>query len=108
MRYNNDGPWMHFVLSSGFLMVICQDISIDNQKADGNTNSIATYGGGRMHPNTQNAFDTFLHTGKVRDYLNYIDTKHQAEASSVPMATGENLAHYNERDCSAGEGNRRI
>lgn len=50
-----------------------------------------------MVPNPQGAYEIFLHTGMIQDYLNYIDMKQKAE-----NAVGETIAYYDGRDCAAG------
>lgn len=54
-----------------------------------------------MKPDQQGAFDAFMQTGKVSDYLRYIDQKQQ-----VTNATGESIAYYDGSDRSAGAAGR--
>lgn len=50
-----------------------------------------------MIPNLQGAYENFLQTGMVLDYLKYIDIKQKAE-----NAVGETIAYHDGRDCAAG------
>lgn len=56
-----------------------------------------------MEPNS--AYDLFLHTGKVADYLNYINAKQPPavpQGAAEAMQTGENGAYYDRGDRAAG------
>ena len=50
-----------------------------------------------MVPNPQGAYENFLHTGMVLDYLKYIDIKQKAA-----NAAGETIAYHDGRDCAEG------
>ena len=57
-----------------------------------------------MEQNAQNAYEQFLQTGKVSDYLRYTEILHSG-ASGVPVPphpTGEHSAYYDRRDRSVG------
>lgn len=56
-----------------------------------------------MQPEQQAAYDAFWHTGKIGDYLVYIQQKQQTEE-----AAGELIAYYDGWDCAAGAAGRRI
>lgn len=47
------------------------------------------------------AYNAFLQTGRVEDYLKYVEAKQQAGAAA---ATGDDSAYYNRWNCSAGAG----
>lgn len=52
-----------------------------------------------------NAYNTFLQTGRIADYLNYVDAKQPTQIHSAAQgvsATGENGAYYDRRDRAAG------
>lgn len=58
-----------------------------------------------MKPSEKRAYDTFLRTGRVADYLNYIDAKQHTQGISTAeniAVTGENGAYYDRRDRSPG------
>ncbi|MEM1483655.1 hypothetical protein V6615_02130 [Oscillospiraceae bacterium PP1C4] len=58
-----------------------------------------------MKPDEKGAYDTFLHTGRIADYLNYIDVKQHTQGIATAengAVTGENGAYYDRRDRSAG------
>lgn len=60
-----------------------------------------------MNPNETDAYNIFLHTGKVDDYLNYVDARQQAQgvaAAGDTTATGANGAYYDRRNRAAGTG----
>lgn len=54
-----------------------------------------------MKNDQQGAFDAFLQTGKISDYLQYIDQKQQ-----VTSGTGESFAYHDGRDRPAGAAGR--
>lgn len=53
-----------------------------------------------MKPDEQGAYDIFMQTGRIGDYLNYIDLKQ--------TAAGESIAYHDGRDCAAGTADRGI
>lgn len=61
-----------------------------------------------VQPNEQQAYDAFLYTGRVADYLNYLDIKQQGQGrpvlGDVRTATGENSAYHDRWDRTAGAG----
>ena len=52
------------------------------------------------------AYGRFLQTGKVADYLRYVQARRQPETSRAvsPEPVGGQSAHHNRRDRSAGAG----
>ena len=53
------------------------------------------------------AYDRFLQSGKVEDYLKYIDADRRAQqigAADGLTATGEQRAYHDRRDRAAGAG----
>lgn len=48
------------------------------------------------------AYELFLHSGTVADYMRYIGAKQPTEAAIREDAAGEQDAYYNRRDCPAG------
>lgn len=50
-----------------------------------------------MKPDGQGAYDAFLHTGKINDYLQYIHQKQQ-----VTNTAGETIAYHDGRNRAAG------
>lgn len=50
-----------------------------------------------MIPDQRSAYDVFLRTGKIDDYLYYIHQKQQ-----VTNTAGETIAYHDGRDCAAG------
>ncbi len=55
-----------------------------------------------MGPNEMNAYNVFLRTGKVEDYLKYIHTMQTADSNQHAVLTGESSAYHDERDRAAG------
>lgn len=51
--------------------------------------------------NEQNAYEAFLNSGKITDYLSYVDIKRQ-DAQAV---SGEQIAYHDGRNCAAGTAN---
>ncbi len=57
-------------------------------------------------PNEQQAYDAFLHTGRVADYLNYLGVKQQGKGrpvlDTIQIAAGEDSAYHDRWDRTAG------
>lgn len=51
-----------------------------------------------MKPNELYAYDHFMHTGKIEDYIKYINARHTADSTYNAVITGETIAYQNERD----------
>lgn len=57
-----------------------------------------------MMSQPQNAYENFLRTGKIEDYLHYADTRRQNAAQQA--VTGEQGAYYDGGNRSAGTADR--
>ncbi|WP_180951175.1 hypothetical protein [Marasmitruncus massiliensis] len=55
-----------------------------------------------MEPNEISAYNAFLQTGKVEDYLKYIHTMQAAAPTQGAALTGESSAYHDGRDRAAG------
>lgn len=57
-----------------------------------------------MKPNELEAYNAFLHSGKVEDYLKYVGEKQMTEHPDTGgiQTTGDGSAYYDRRDRVAG------
>ena len=57
-----------------------------------------------LKPDEAMAFNTFLQSGKIEDYMRYVGVKRQAQATAAKKAAaaGENGAYHNRGDRPAG------
>ena len=90
-----------FYLSSDEIMEFLKYFPCDKCLVSGKYNT-KNYGGGTVKPNELRAYNAFLHTGKVEDYLKYINTMQTAESTQGAVVTGESSAYHDERDRAAG------
>ena len=57
-----------------------------------------------MNPGEMSAYDAFLHSGKIEDYLKYVDVRQQSATGTALVAavTGDTGAYHDRRDRAAG------
>lgn len=88
-------------LSRAEILEFLKYFPCDKRLVSGKYNT-ENYGGGTVKPNELNAYNTFLQTGKVEDYLKYIHTRQAAQTTQSAVLTGESSAYHDERDRAAG------
>lgn len=57
-----------------------------------------------LKPEETTAYDAFLQSGKIEDYMRYVGVKRQTQATAAQSAAaaGENGAYHNRGDRPAG------
>lgn len=61
-------------------------------------------GGGFMGQDAMDAYSHFLQTGKISDYLYYLDIQNRKKSLESLEEMGGQGAYCNRRDCSAAAG----
>ena len=59
-----------------------------------------------MLPGEMGAYNTFLQTGKIEDYLKYVGVKQQLQAQADVSPMGGSSAYHDRGDRTAGAGDR--
>lgn len=82
-----------------------KDIPTDKTSVAGENRTInKMMGAVLMNPSEMSAYDAFLHSGKIEDYLKYVGVRQQSATEAVTGAavTGDTGAYHDRRDRAAG------